>query len=193
MILLIDNYDSFTYNLEQMLREIKDDVLVVRNDKITIAEINALNPAGIVISPGPGHPRDAGICMELIQKFAQTKIILGVCLGMQAIAEAFGATVVSADKIVHGKSCAIFHNRRDIFATMPQPFQAGRYHSLCVEKKSMPQNLCITAETSDEQIMAIKHIKYPIYGVQFHPESILTPGGNKILQQFLTLCGQNDR
>lgn len=190
MILLIDNYDSFSYNLAQMLRAIHDDVRVVRNDKITIDEIKNLDPTGIVISPGPGYPKDAGVCLDVIKEFVGVKPILGVCLGMQAIGEAFGANVVHACEIVHGKSCPVFHNRKDIFATIPQPFAAARYHSLCVAKHSLPQELMVTAETTDEQIMAIKHINHPIFGVQFHPESILTSDGNKMLEQFVAICAE---
>ena len=188
MILLIDNYDSFTYNLEQMLRISYEDVQVVRNDKITIAEIKKLNPAGIVLSPGPGHPNNAGVCIDVVREFGKIIPILGVCLGMQAIAEAFGGKVVHANEIIHGKACAVFHNRSDVLKTMPQPFHAARYHSLCVDRSMMPKELCITAETADEQVMAIKHINFPVYGLQFHPESILTPEGSHILQEFVKIC-----
>lgn len=193
MILLIDNYDSFTYNIEQMLRENYNDVQVVRNDKITIAEIKQLQPAGIVLSPGPGKPEDAGICLDVIKEFAATIPILGVCLGMQAIAAALGANVIGAKEIVHGKPCDVFHTQQDIFANLAQPLQAARYHSLCVDRNTLPHQLAVIAETADEQVMAIKHINFPVYGVQFHPESILTPEGTIILKQFSQLCAQVTR
>lgn len=186
MLLIIDNYDSFTYNLYQAIATDYEDVKVVRNDQITLEEIEKLNPKGIVITPGPGRPESAGICVEAIQKLGPKVPILGVCLGHQAIGLAFGAEVNQSVDIMHGKDSLIFHNRKGLFKGMPLPFQAGRYHSLLVEK--LPTELIVDAETPDGLIMAMHHKEYPIYGVQFHPESILTPEGKKIIQNFLEMC-----
>jgi anthranilate synthase/aminodeoxychorismate synthase-like glutamine amidotransferase len=189
MILLIDNYDSFTYNLYQAIAPlVNDDVQVVRNDKISLREIEKLAPRGIVLSPGPGRPEQAGVCVELIKKFAPTIPLLGVCLGHQAIVQAFGGNIVQCDQIVHGKKTTVFHNRHGIYHQMPLPFSAGRYHSLIAEKKSLPDVLLVEADNSEEIIMGIKHRDFPSYGVQFHPESILTPEGNLIIRNFLALC-----
>ncbi|MCB1071819.1 MAG: aminodeoxychorismate/anthranilate synthase component II [Chlamydiales bacterium] len=188
MIILIDNYDSFTYNLYQMLA-IHTQVKVFRNDELTLEEIASLKPQGIVISPGPKTPKDAGICLELIKKFHKEIPILGVCLGHQSIAESFGGQVVHAGSIVHGKPASIFHNRKDLFEKMPLPFEAGRYHSLIVEKESLPKCFLIEAETEDGVIMGMKHVEYPLYGLQFHPESILTPQGKILIEAFLKICG----
>ena len=187
MLLLIDNYDSFTYNLYQLLAAKTDKIKVYRNDKISLDEIEELKPSHIVISPGPGTPYDAGICIDLIKRFSPKIPILGVCLGMQAMAEAFKGKVVRAGICVHGKPCFIFHRREGIFQNMPLPFSAGRYHSLIIEKESLPTNFSIEAESPDGLIMAIKHKEYPLWGVQFHPESILTPEGAVIVQNFLAL------
>jgi anthranilate synthase component 2 len=187
MILLIDNYDSFTYNLYQALAAYHKNIRVVRNDKITIEEIKRLNISGIVLSPGPGRPEDAGICVPLIKEFSTKLPILGVCLGHQAIALAFGGKVVAAPEIIHGKSATIFHNRRGIYQELPLPFKAGRYHSLIVDKPTLPAELMIEAETAEGEIMGMRHVSLPVYGVQFHPESILTPEGETILKNFL-LC-----
>lgn len=184
MIILIDNYDSFTFNLYQMLSSFGEEVNVIRNDRFSADEILLMKPDGIVISPGPKTPKDAGICLELIQKAAGKVPILGVCLGMQAIAEAFGGKVVSAKNPVHGKKETIFHDRKDLYGDMPLPFTAGRYHSLIVEKKSLPSDLLIAAESSEGIVMGIKHVSLPIYGVQFHPESILSEKGENILKFF---------
>jgi anthranilate synthase component 2 len=186
MLLIIDNYDSFTYNLYQIIASEIDDVKVVRNDQITLEEIEKLRPKAIVITPGPGRPESAGICIEVIQKLGPKIPILGVCLGHQAIGLAFGAEIHQSTPIMHGKDSLIFHNRKQLFKEMPLPFQAGRYHSLLVE--NLPKELVVDAETPDGLIMAIHHIEYPIYGVQFHPESILTPEGKKIIQNFLEIC-----
>jgi len=186
MLLIIDNYDSFTYNLYQAIAVDCQDVLVVRNDQITLEEIEKLNPKGIVITPGPGRPESAGICIEVIRKFGLKTPILGVCLGHQAIGLAFGAEVNQGTDIMHGKDSLIFHNRKHLFKEMPLPFKAGRYHSLLVEK--LPTELVADAETADGLIMAMHHKEYPIYGVQFHPESILTADGKKIIQNFLEMC-----
>lgn len=192
MILVIDNYDSFTYNLVQYLGELGEDlpvakeIKVVRNDKITLAEIQNLNPDGIVISPGPGRPDSAGICLPLVQKLGGNYPILGVCLGHQTIGQAFGGKVISAPTLMHGKTSAIHHNNQGIFANLDSPFPATRYHSLIVEKETLPPVLEITAWTDDNIIMGLKHKEYPLVeGVQFHPESILTDSGLKLLRNFL--------
>jgi len=189
MILLIDNYDSFTYNLYQALSLLDREVKVVRNDLITIEEIKAMRVDGIVLSPGPGVPEDAGICIELIQKLGSAKVpILGVCLGHQAIGAAFGATLKRADLILHGKQSLIFHHRGLLFKNISLPFKAGRYHSLIVSKNNLPSTLIIEAEDAAGHIMALSHQTLPIFGVQFHPESILTPEGGQILKTFVELC-----
>jgi anthranilate synthase component 2 len=186
MLLIIDNYDSFTYNLYQAIAAVYEDVQVVRNDQITIEEIEKLHPKGIVISPGPGRPESAGICLDVIRKLGPKIPILGVCLGHQAIGLAFCAEIQQSACITHGKDSLIFHNRERLFKGMPLPFKAGRYHSLLVE--NVPAELVVDAETPDGLVMALHHRDNPIYGVQFHPESILTPEGNKIIQNFLEIC-----
>jgi anthranilate synthase component II len=186
MILLIDNYDSFTYNLYQALAQLNPDVKVVRNDQITIKEIQAMNVSGIVLSPGPGRPEDAGICIEAVREFYSQVPILGVCLGHQAIGSAFGADIVQSDVILHGKESLIFHRRGPLFRDLPMPFAAGRYHSLIVQ--NLPDDLIIEAKDGSAHIMAIAHRKYPLFGVQFHPESILTPDGFQILKNFVEIC-----
>lgn len=188
MILLIDNYDSFTYNLYQVIAQYHNDIKVVRNDQITLAEINKLPLSGIILSPGPGRPEEAGICIELIRQLTGNIPLLGVCLGLQAIAVAFGAEVTNAPEIVHGKFDLIFHQRKGLYHNLPLPFQAGRYHSLMVDKNSLPKNLYTEAETAAGVVMGIRHVTLPIYGVQFHPESILTPQGNRLLQNFIQQC-----
>lgn len=187
MILVVDNYDSFTFNLVQYLGELAQNVLVRRNDCISLAEVQDLNPTAIVISPGPGRPQDAGISLRIIGHFGQRIPILGVCLGHQAIGESFGGRVISAPRLMHGKTSPIFFNGSRLFRGMENPFQAGRYHSLVVERETLPDCLQVTAVTDREEIMGIKHKVYPIEGVQFHPESILTPGGKRILQNFLEM------
>lgn len=188
MILIIDNYDSFTHNLYQLIGEINPDIKVVRNDKITIPEIEALNSDHIIISPGPGNPQQAGICLEVIKQLSGKYPILGVCLGHQAIGEAFGGKVVHAPEIVHGKSDRI-HILKDspLLKGMEEGFQAARYHSLIVEQDSLPECLEVIAETKKQEIMALQHKEYKVYGVQFHPESIMTPEGRTILKNFLSL------
>lgn len=187
MILMLDNYDSFTYNLVQYLGELGEKLVVYRNDKITISQIRRLKPRHIVISPGPGRPQDAGISNDLIREFAGKIPILGVCLGHQCIGEVFGGKIVGAERLMHGKTSLIYHNGKDIFKAIENPFEATRYHSLLVERKSLPSCLEITAETKEKEIMGLRHKDYPVWGVQFHPESILTKPGKKILQNFITL------
>lgn len=187
MILVIDNYDSFTYNLVQYLGELGADLRVYRNDKIGIGEIKKLNPKKIVVSPGPGEPKNAGISEEVIINFGKDVPVLGVCLGHQAIGEVFGGKIVRAPTLMHGKTSLIYHDGKGIFKGIKNPFAATRYHSLIVERKSLPKDLEITARTKDGEIMGISHKKYPIYGVQFHPESILTAEGKKLLKNFLTI------
>ena len=184
MILLIDNYDSFTYNLVQMLEHMNQEVKVFRNDKIDIDGIMSLGPKSLMISPGPGTPAKSGISIEVINNFGESMPILGVCLGHQAIAEAYGGKVVRADRIMHGKTSIIFHDGRSIFNGLPIPFEAVRYHSLIVEKESLPDCLEISAWTEDGEIMGLRHREYRVEGVQFHPESILTEKGIKLLQNF---------
>jgi len=186
MILMIDNYDSFTYNLVQYLGEVGAESLqVYRNDKITVDEIKRLNPSHIVISPGPKWPRDAGISEEVIRVFSGKAPILGVCLGHQCIGEVFGGRIVLAGRLMHGKTSLVYHNQKAIFKGIENPFEATRYHSLLVERKTLPSCLEIIAETSQKEIMALKHKKFQVWGVQFHPESILTTAGKDILRNFL--------
>ena len=185
MILMIDNYDSFTYNLVQYLGELRQDLGVYRNDKITIQKIKQLKPSQIVISPGPGQPRDAGISEEVVREFTGKIPILGVCLGHQAIGEVFGAEIVRADRLMHGKTSLIYHNGKTIFYGIKNPFPATRYHSLLVKRDNCPRCLEIIAQTKEKEIMAVKHKRYDVWGVQFHPESILTTEGKKILANFL--------
>lgn len=187
MLLVIDNYDSFTYNLAQYFGELGCDVLVKRNDEIAIDEIAALAPRHICISPGPCTPREAGISKDVVLTFGQQIPVLGVCLGHQCIAEAYGGKVIRADRLMHGKSCMIRHSDNALFSDLSNPFEAGRYHSLIVERKSFPACLEVTAETNDGEIMALRHREFPVQGVQFHPESVLTPDGRKILINFLSL------
>jgi 4-amino-4-deoxychorismate synthase (2-amino-4-deoxychorismate-forming) component II len=185
MILLLDNYDSFTYNLAQYLGQMGQTLLVRRNDMISLDEIADLRPERIVISPGPGTPRQAGISIALIERFAGKISILGVCLGHQAIGEAFGGRVIRAAKLMHGKTSAIHHDARTVFRGLPQDFLATRYHSLIVERKSLPRELEISAETADGVIMGLRHRKMKVEGVQFHPESVLTNDGFQLLRNFL--------
>lgn len=187
MLLMIDNYDSFTYNLVQYFGELKANPVVYRNNEITIKKIQQLKPKQIVISPGPCTPREAGISNEVIQTFAGKIPILGVCLGHQCIGHVFGGKVSRAKQIMHGKVSKIFHNGKGLFKGLPSPFTATRYHSLLVEKESFPKVLEITAWTAQKEIMGLQHKKFPIWGVQFHPESILTTCGKDILKNFLKL------
>ena len=187
MILLLDNYDSFTYNLAQYLGQMGQTLVVRRNDMISLDEIADLRPERIVISPGPGTPRQAGISIALIERFAGKIPILGVCLGHQAIGEAFGGRVIRAQKLMHGKTSAIHHDAKTIFRGLPQDFSATRYHSLIVERKSLPRELEISAETADGVIMGLRHRRMKVEGVQFHPESVLTGVGFRLLENFLTV------
>jgi len=187
MILMIDNYDSFTYNLVQYLGELGEELRVFRNDKITVEEIARLRPARIVISPGPGSPKDAGISKDVITYFARECPILGVCLGHQCIGEVFGGRVVRAGRPMHGKTSIIHHDGKGLFAGLPNPFEATRYHSLLVEREGLPECLEITAETEEGEIMGLRHRDFLVEGVQFHPESILTVVGKDILRNFLRL------
>ena len=187
MVLVIDNYDSFTYNLVQYLQELGVPTLVYRNDKVSLDELKKVKFKRIVISPGPGRPQNSGISCALIKQFYKKIPILGVCLGHQCIGYCFGANIVRSDKIMHGKTSLIYHNGKDIFKDIKNPFVATRYHSLIIEKKSLPKNLTVTAHTKDGIIMGVKMKNLPLYGVQFHPESILTGEGKKILENFLKI------
>ncbi|HDN86277.1 MAG: aminodeoxychorismate/anthranilate synthase component II [Candidatus Omnitrophota bacterium] len=187
MVLVIDNYDSFTYNLVQYLEELGEEVLVYRNDKITLEKIKKLKPDRIVISPGPGTPLSAGISCELIKSFYQHFPILGVCLGHQCIGYVFGAKIVRAPKIMHGKVSLIYHDGKKLFKGVKNPFLATRYHSLIINRKTLPSNLVVNASTEDGIIMGVRDRRFPLWGVQFHPESILTEEGKKILKNFLSL------
>ncbi len=187
MVLVIDNYDSFVYNLVQYLGEMGERLEVFRNDKLSLSDIAKLTPEKIIISPGPGRPEDAGMSCSLIKKFARKIPILGVCLGHQCIGYAFGGEVVRAERIMHGKTSLIYHNQKGIFEGITTPFEATRYHSLIVKADNLPECLEITAQTERKEIMGIKHKDYSIWGVQFHPESILTKEGKKLLRNFLEM------
>jgi anthranilate synthase/aminodeoxychorismate synthase-like glutamine amidotransferase len=185
MMLIIDNYDSFTYNLVQYFGELGADLVVKRNDQVTLDEIVEMHPDRICISPGPGTPLDAGISNDLILKFGPTTPILGVCLGHQCIGHVFGGEVVRADRIMHGKTSPIMHEGDGVFRSLPNPFEATRYHSLIVRRETFPADLEVTAETAQGEIMGLRHRRYPIQGVQFHPESIMTSVGKQLLLNFL--------
>lgn len=187
MILIIDNYDSFTYNLYQYIGSINENVKVFRNDKITLEEIEAMQPSHIVVSPGPGFPKDAGISIDVIKTFGKSIPVLGVCLGHQAIGEAFGGKVVHAKELVHGKSSMIELKECPLFEGFDGKMRGARYHSLIVEKDSLPETLKVTAVTDDGEIMGVEHKEYPVYGIQFHPESIITDQGMKIIENFLKI------
>ena len=187
MILMIDNYDSFTYNLVQYLGQLGEEVVVRRNDEISLVEIEAMKPEAIFLSPGPCSPEQAGITCDVVRTF-HTKIpIMGVCLGHQAIGHAFGGRVVRAGRIMHGKTSPILHDGRTIFEGLASPFPAGRYHSLIVERDTLPDCLEVSAETAEGEVMGVRHKRWPVEGIQFHPESILTPGGKRIIRNFLKL------
>jgi len=185
MILLIDNYDSFTYNLYQYIGIFEPDIKVVRNDKITLQEIKELAPEKIVLSPGPKSPKEAGICIELVKEFYDKTPILGICLGHQSIGEAFGATVTYAKTLFHGKQSEIEHDQKGIFSGIETPIKVARYHSLAVQEKGLPSYLKIIARTKDGEIMAMKHEQYPVVGLQFHPESIFTEHGKRMIENFI--------
>ena len=187
MLLVIDNYDSFTYNLVQYFGELGADPQVRRNDAITPEEVEKLKPKKIDISPGPGRPQDAGISMELIRRLGSRIPLLGVCLGHQCIGEVYGGKVVRAGRLMHGKTSPIQHDGKGVFAKLPNPFEATRYHSLIVEKESVPSCLQVSAETAEGEIMGLRHKEYPVHGVQFHPESILSKEGKDLLATFLSL------
>jgi len=188
MILMIDNYDSFTYNLVHYFGELGEDISVYRNDKISIAEIGELHPDIIVVSPGPCTPKEAGISVEVIKEFAGKVPILGVCLGHQSVAYAFGSEIVRADRLLHGKTSMIHHDGKGIYEGIPDPFEATRYHSLLVDRGSLPDEFDITAWTDEDEIMGIRHKQYLIEGVQFHPESILTKCGKALLRNFVNIA-----
>ncbi len=191
MILVIDNYDSFVYNLVQYLGEMGETLKVFRNDKLSLSDIGELAPEKIIISPGPGRPEDAGISCSMIREFAGKIPILGVCLGHQCIGYAFGGEIVRAERIMHGKTSLIYHNQKNLFEGIINPFEATRYHSLIVKADNLPECFEIIAQTDRKEIMGIKHTDYPIWGVQFHPESILTKEGKKLLKNFLEKRGQS--
>lgn len=192
MILLIDNYDSFSYNLYQLIGSVERDIKVIRNDECTIEEIEAMNPEALILSPGPGKPSDAGICIDAIKHFADKLPILGVCLGHQAICEAFGGTVSYAKELMHGKQSKVYQGGKGrLFKGMGPEFKAARYHSLAAIKEDLPQELVVTAEADDGEIMALEHVKYPVFGVQFHPESVMTPEGKKMIENFMEVA-RND-
>jgi len=191
MILLIDNYDSFAYNLVQLAGSFNPDIVVIRNDQKTIEEIEIMHPSHIIISPGPGYPKNAGICEELIVRMKGKMPILGICLGHQAICEVFGASIVHAKRLMHGKQSSIhIANGSKVFNGLPPVIQAARYHSLIAQRESLPDELLVIAEDEDGEVMGVKHRDYEIYGLQFHPESILTPSGGVIMNNFLKIGGE---
>ena len=186
MILLIDNYDSFSYNLYQLIGAVEPDIKVVRNDECTLEEITEIKPEAIILSPGPGRPEDAGICIPVIKEFAGKIPILGVCLGHQSICEAFGGTVSYAKELMHGKQKEIHKvGESQMFEGLPETFLAARYHSLAAIRDTLPEELVVTAESEDGEVMALEHKKYPIFGLQFHPESVMTPDGRKMIENFM--------
>ena len=182
---MIDNYDSFTYNLVQYLGELGEEVVVRRNDEIALSEIAPLSPVAVVLSPGPGTPAEAGICKDLLLELGPTTPVLGVCLGHQCLGEAFGGTVRRASQVMHGKVSRITHAEQSVFSGLPSPFTATRYHSLVVDRESLPDELEVTAWTDDGTVMGLRHRQYPLAGVQFHPEAVLTEHGHALLQNFL--------
>ncbi|SDK18371.1 anthranilate synthase component II [Sediminibacillus albus] len=193
MILLIDNYDSFTYNLYQYISVLEKEVRVFRNDALTLEEVEALSPEAIVLSPGPGTPEKAGICIEVVKRFAGSIPILGICLGHQAIGSAFGGKVIHASNVMHGKTSMVTHQRSGLFADLPQPAEVMRYHSLAIENTSVPACLEVTATADDDgEIMALKHQTLPVYGMQFHPESIGTKTGKAMLRNFLSMIKEDE-
>lgn len=194
MILLIDNYDSFSYNLYQLIGSLEPDIRVIRNDAMTVEEIAALNPAGIILSPGPGRPEDAGVCIKVVRQLGGRFPILGVCLGHQAICEAFGATVTFARELMHGKqSIAELDTATPLFAGLPPQVPVARYHSLAADPDTIPACLQVTARVANGEVMAVQHTTHPIFGVQFHPESIMTPDGPAMLKNFIELTKQHNK
>jgi len=193
MILMIDNYDSFTYNLVQYLGQLDQTVAVYRNDEITLEDIRNLAPEAIFLSPGPCTPKEAGITVDVVREFHKSTPIMGVCLGHQAIGYAFGGNVVRAGRLMHGKTSPIINDGKTIFKGLPNPFIAGRYHSLLIEEASLPSCLMISARTEEGEIMGVRHLEYAVEGIQFHPESILTPQGKRILRNFLELITEKER
>lgn len=192
MILLIDNYDSFSYNLYQLIGSVEPDIKVIRNDECTIEEIEEMKPEALILSPGPGRPSDAGICIPAVRYFAGKMPILGVCLGHQSICEAFGGTVSYAKELMHGKQKTIYKTGESrLFAGMRPSFLAARYHSLAAVKEKLPEELKVTAESEDKEVMAVEHVIYPVFGVQFHPESVMTPEGKKMIENFMEVV-RND-
>jgi anthranilate synthase/aminodeoxychorismate synthase-like glutamine amidotransferase len=187
MLLVIDNYDSFTYNLVQYFGELGTEVVVYRNDQVTLDQIEGMNPERIVVSPGPCTPNEAGISCDVIARFGPSRPILGVCLGHQSIGQVYGGKIVRADRLMHGKTSKIYHAGENVFAGLSEPFEATRYHSLLVRRDDLPGCLKITAWTEDEEIMGLAHVDHPVFGVQFHPESILTSEGKNLLRNFLNL------
>ncbi|MFD2256477.1 anthranilate synthase component II [Luteolibacter algae] len=187
MLLILDNYDSFTYNLVQYFGELGVEMKIFRNDALSVEDVKKLAPERICISPGPCTPNEAGISLDLIRELGQTTPILGVCLGHQSIGQVYGGDVVRADRLMHGKTSAIHHNGKSVFANLPNPFEATRYHSLIVKRETLPDCLEITAWTEEQEIMGLRHKEHPVHGVQFHPESILTENGKQILETFLSL------
>ena len=192
MILMIDNYDSFTYNLVQLIGGLNPDIKVVRNDAVTAAEIKALAPSHIILSPGPGYPKDAGVCEDVIKKLSGKFPILGVCLGHQAICEVFGADITHAKKLMHGKkSTMLIDTKSPIFTGLPETIEAARYHSLIAERDTVPETLSVIAQDETGEVMAVKHRDFDVYGLQFHPESVLTPMGDVIIRNFLSIGGES--
>ena len=187
MILMIDNYDSFTYNLVQYLGQLGEEVAVRRNDAVTLDEIEEMRPGAIFLSPGPGSPERAGLTVDVIKRFHTAVPIMGICLGHQAIGYAFGAHVVRADRLMHGKTSGIINDGRTIFKGLPSPFEAGRYHSLILRRETIPPCLEVSAETAEGEVMGVRHHDYPVEGIQFHPESILTPSGKRIIKNFIDM------
>ena len=194
MILLIDNYDSFSYNLYQLIGTVERDIKVVRNDECSLKDIEDMEPEALILSPGPGKPKDAGICIEAIRHFTGKIPILGVCLGHQAICEAFGGTVSYAKKLMHGKQSKVYQGGKGrLFQGLGPQFKAARYHSLAALEDDLPEELEVTAEADDEEIMALEHRMYPIFGVQFHPESVMTPDGRKMIENFMEVERNDQR
>ena len=192
MIVLIDNYDSFSYNVYQLIGSVEPDIKVIRNDEYTVKEIEAMNPEALILSPGPGKPSDAGICIEAIQYFAGKLPILGICLGHQAICEAFGGEVSYAKELMHGKKKLMYKTGESrLFKDLPDTFAAARYHSLAALKDTLPAELKVTAESEDGEVMAVEHTKYPVFGLQFHPESVMTPDGRVMIENFMEVV-RND-